>query len=279
LNRSRLFIAAGIILAVVAFMAVLAFSSPAQPAAPVAPTTAKVVVAVADIALGTQVTADMLSTEDRPIADTTDSYTDVAQVVGSVARGQIAHGTVVHSASFQNQTGNGAASIVGALKPGLRAIALPLDKVASVAYLIQPGDWVDVMIALETRDGLNPVVQSSTSLGVPYVLLNDYLNSTSVKVLVQNVQVLATAELPATVPTNQVVTAPAGDPSFVAVLAVSPQQAELIRFAELDGNVSVVLRSPNDANSTEVATNGVTLYELVHRYGVLSPLPIAPGAQ
>jgi pilus assembly protein CpaB len=278
LNRSRLFIVAGVVLALVAFMAVLAFSSPAQAPAPAAPTTAKVVVATTDIALGTAVTADMLTTEDRPMAETTDSYTDPAQVVGSVARSAITHGTVVHSASFQSQTTNGAAAVAAALKPGLRAIAVPLDKVASVAYLIQPGDWVDVLIAMENNDELNPVVQQSTG-DLPYVKLNDYLNSTSVKVIVQNVQVMATAELPTPQPTNQVVTAPVGDPNFVAVLAVSPQQAELIRFAELDGNVSVVLRSPGDVNATEVATNGVTLYELVHKWGVLSPLPVVPGVQ
>jgi Flp pilus assembly protein CpaB len=279
LNRSRLFIVAGVVLAIVAFMAVLAFSGPAQPAAPAAPTTAKVVVAATDIALGTHVTVELLTTEDRPIADTTDSYTDPAQVVGSVARQTITHGTVVHSASFQNQTTtNGGANVVGALKPGLLGIAVPLDKVASVAYLIQPGDWVDVLIALEDTDELNPVVVQSTG-DVPYVKLNEYLNSTSVKVLVQNVQVLATAELPTAEPNNQVLAAPAGDPAFVAVLAVTPQQAELIRFAQLDGNLSVVLRSPDDAGASEVATNGVTLYELVHKWGVLSPLPVVPGVQ
>ena len=61
------------------------------------------------------------------------------------------------------------------------------------------------------------------------------MNNTTVKVVVQKVQVLAALPPQATDGSD-----PAADPSevqpdVVAVLAVTPQQAEVIRFAQLDG--------------------------------------------
>jgi Flp pilus assembly protein CpaB len=63
---------------------------------------------------------------------------------------------------------------------------------------------------------------------------------------------------------------------MIAVLAVTPQQAEVIRFAQLDGNVSLALRSPADFSTGDVTTSGVTLQHLVETYGVLPPAPVTP---
>ena len=52
---------------------------------------------------------------------------------------------------------------------------------------------------------------------------------------------------------------------------VSPQQAELIRFTQLDGNLSLLLRSPQDPASADVTTIGVTQRPLVDEHGVLPP--------
>ena len=52
---------------------------------------------------------------------------------------------------------------------------------------------------------------------------------------------------------------------------MTPQQAELIRFTQLDGNLSLVLRAPGDAEAAPVTTTGITLRELVDRFGVLPP--------
>jgi Flp pilus assembly protein CpaB len=59
-------------------------------------------------------------------------------------------------------------------------------------------------------------------------------------------------------------------------LGVTPQQAEVIRFAQMDGNVSLVLRAPTDANAAAVDTTGITLKQLVDQYGVLPPAPVTP---
>jgi Flp pilus assembly protein CpaB len=105
--------------------------------------------------------------------------------------------------------------------------------------------------------------------------MDEFVNNTSVKVVVQKVQVLAA--MPKDPSTS-------GDPSsstevepdLVVVLAVTPQQAEVIRFAQMDGNISLALRSPGDYAAGDVATSGITLRKLVDDYGVLPPVPVTP---
>jgi Flp pilus assembly protein CpaB len=60
----------------------------------------------------------------------------------------------------------------------------------------------------------------------------------------------------------------------IAVLAVQPQQVEVIRFAQIDGRVSLVLRAPSDYAAGSISTSGITLRQLVDQYGVLPPLPV-----
>jgi Flp pilus assembly protein CpaB len=139
---------------------------------------------------------------------------------------------------------------------------------------------------MEDGDALNPIViaNPASSPGLlgqappPYTSIDDFLNNTSVKVVVQNVQVLASIAAAPTEPTNVVSTQATPQPDVVVLLAVTPQQAEVVRFAQLDGNVSLVLRSPADATTPQVDTTGVTLKELVDQYGVLPPAPVTPPA-
>jgi Flp pilus assembly protein CpaB len=97
-----------------------------------------------------------------------------------------------------------------------------------------------------------------------------------VKLIVQNVQVLGTM-----VPTQPSDDGGAGAGSSggeptetLVVLAVTPQQAELVRYAMIDGNLSLIMRSPLDADAPEAQTTGVTLRELIDEHGVLPPRPI-----
>ena len=73
-----------------------------------------------------------------------------------------------------------------------------------------------------------------------------------------------------TIPSNQPIRS---GPTLVVLLAVTPQQAEVVRFAQLDGNVSLVLALPADRRAADTATLGITLQQLVDQYGVLPPRP------
>ena len=141
-------------------------------------------------------------------------------------------------------------------------------------------------MSLDEADQLNPIVipNPNSSPGLsgnappPYISIDDYLNNTSVKVVVQNVQVLAAIAATPTEASNVVTPQASPMPDMVVLLAVSPQQAEVVRFAQLDGNISLVLRSPADAGAAQVDTTGITLKQLVDQDGVLPPQPVTPVA-
>jgi pilus assembly protein CpaB len=284
-RANRVLLLFGVILAAVSFVVVLAFGSfnqaPPPPAAPDVP----VVVAATNINLGTAITAEMLSTVNRTAAESVGTFQYPEELVGQVARRVIGQGQALSNEDFQANVD--VPELVRSLQPGLRALALPLSKVDSVGAILQAGDYVDVILSLEDLDALNPVVIPNPGFSggtpttgeapvEPYLTLDQYINNTSVKVIVQNVQVLAA--LPR-VPTGEegtgdVATLP--EPDVTVILAVQPQQVEAIRFAQLDGRVSLVLRSPSDATAPAVETTGITLRQLVDQWGVLPPLPVTP---
>ena len=275
----------GVALAALSFVAVLALSGAGgQSAQATPPPDVTVVVAAADLPLGVQITADKLSTTTVPQTAATGTFQDPQQLVGRVVRHAVSAGTALTNDDFD--TGVSVPDLVNALQPGMRAIAIPLTKVNSVNALLQAGDYVDVLISMEDTDGLNPVVIANptpaigTSTGSdynPYTSIDQDVNNTSVKVVVQNVQVLAAiAAEPATTTDQSNPAPPTAQPDMVVLLAVTPQQAEVVRFAQLDGNISLVLRAPADANAPAVDTTGITLKQLVDQYGVLPPAPVTP---
>lgn len=278
-RANRLMLVIGVGLAALSFVAVLAlggFGQQQQQATPVPDV--PVVVAAADLALGAQVTADNLATTTKPQTEALDTYQDPAQLVGKVVRRAVVAGQVLQTADFE--TSLTVPELVKSLQPGLRAIAVPLTTVDAVGGLLQGGDFVDVLISLEDGDGTLPVgiVNPYQSPGFgnadPVVPVDDYTNNTSVKVVVQNVQVLASIVAAPTEPTNVVGAASTPQPDVVVLLAVTPQQAEIVRFSQLDGNVSLALRAPADSTAAAIDTSGITLKQLVDQYGVLKPEPV-----
>ena len=281
-RANRLMLVAGVVLAAVAFVAVLAFANISAPQAPVTNPDVTVVVAATDLPLGTALTPEVLTTTTRQPADAAGTYQYPEDLVGRIVRRTVNVGQAFTAADFETGV---TALVASALRPGLRAIALPLSRVDSVGGLLQPGDYVDVLISLREADALNPQVIANPNFGLVgsdgrvdtnrFISIDEFLNSTTVKVVVQNVQVLASV-FGSTEPTNVVATGGTPPPEVVVILAVSTQQAEVIRFAQLDGNVSLVMRSPGDYAAGDTPTTGITLKELIDRWGVLPPQPVAP---
>jgi pilus assembly protein CpaB len=272
----------GVALAVASFVAVLALGSFGNRAAVKSDPDVTVVVAAVDLPLGALVTATQLATVTKPQSQAANSYQDPKQLVGQVVRHAVAKDAVLTADDFQ--TGVNVADVVGSLQAGMRAIAVPLSKTNSVGAVVQPGDRVDVLLTMEDLDQLNPVVMPNPngSPGVsggqtdPYVSLDGYVNNTTVKVVVQNVQVLAAIGAQPIEGGQSNNSSATPQPDLTVLLGVTPQQAEVIRFAQMDGNVSLVLRAPTDANAAAVDTTGITLKQLVDQYGVLPPAPVTP---
>jgi Flp pilus assembly protein CpaB len=294
LKRSnRLFMLVGIILAGVAFVLVMFMMG--RPSAPQNPQTGggdlTVVAAKTDVQLGEALTADNLTTKKISGADplAVSAYRDPKQVEGLVVRRPVVAGQVITPADFGQRVTAANIDVVKSLEKGLRAIAVQVDQVTGVGTLLQPGDRVDVILAVSDSDAKYPQVfekrrPEANEVDVGKVP-DEFFNGTTVKVVVQNSQILGTLLPPPETengqqttntpdenqpPGNEQGTALTGQ-KMIVILAVTAQQAELIRFTQLDGNLSLVLRAPEDKTTAPDATSGVTLAKLLTDHGVLKP--------
>ena len=286
-RSNRLVLLIGVFLAVIAFVgiALLLSSSRTPPPETVAPKELPTVLAVRDIPLGVVVTADMLDVQSRPIDQRkTTAFTSKELIIGQVARRPIVTGAQLEAADFDTST-TGCGTID--VPPGLRAIAVQVDQVSGVGTIINTGDYVDMLVGF-TGDKfpvvtLNPTDQTITAVG--------NLNGTSVKLLLEGMQVLCRQLPPPPAPaqgqaqqgtttggTSNPQTSLNGQQEIV-ILGVIPTHAEVIKFAQLDGSISLVLRSRKDfvdENNNPVipppsGSKGITLKKLTVDFAV--PIP------
>jgi Flp pilus assembly protein CpaB len=288
LKRSnRLVLLVGVFLAVIAFVGIaLILGGPKPPPEAVAPTVLPTVIATKDIPLGVTITADMLKVEDRKI-DTerkATAFTSAELVIGQVARRPITAGAQVETADFDTST-TGCGTID--VPKGLRAMSLQVDQVSGVGTVINAGDYVDMIVGF--TGGAFPVVTvnptDQTTTAVPG------LNPTTVKLLLDGMQVLcrqlppppAAAQgqqpAPTTGTTGNAPQVSLNGQQEIVILGVTPTQAEVIKFAQLDGSTSLVLRSSkdfvDDAGNPIIppptVTGGITLKKLTTDFAV--PIP------
>ncbi len=286
-RSNRLVLLIGVFLAVIAFVgiALLLSSSRTPPPETVAPKELPTVLAVRDIPLGVVVTADMLDVQSRQIDQRkTTAFTSKELIIGQVARRPIVTGAQLEAADFDTST-TGCGTID--VPPGLRAIAVQVDQVSGVGTIINTGDYVDMLVGF-TGDKfpvvtLNPTDQTITAVG--------NLNGTSVKLLLEGMQVLCRQLPPPPAPaqgqaqqgtttggTSNPQTSLNGQQEIV-ILGVIPTHAEVIKFAQLDGSISLVLRSRKDfvdENNNPVipppsGSKGITLKKLTVDFAV--PIP------
>jgi pilus assembly protein CpaB len=272
-RTSRLVLLLGIFLAALTFVVVLFLGNnnpsnnpQAGPSAP--PTQLPVVVAAADIPLGTVVTADMLTTRTIGVGSIeTNALGDVSQGVGKTTRTNITASQQVHSTDFQNR------AVPLTVPAGKRAFPVQINELTGVLNLLDVGDTVDLIISL--RGDAFPVVQVLADGSVTVV---SGINPLSIKLplLMQDVQIIGVLEAPAPAPAEgQAAPAASTKPVITGankllVLAVTPQQAEVLLYARTTGTLDAVLRPPSDAGQT-VTTTGVILKTLVEDYGILPP--------
>jgi pilus assembly protein CpaB len=285
LKRSnRLVLLIGVFLAVVAFVGIaLILGNPdggpggGEAATPI--TKLNTVIATRDIPLGIKVTAEMVTAQELSVGERkVGAYENPGQVIGQTTRRPISEGAHITPADFIDR-----GDITDIEVPaGKRAIAIQVDQVTGVGTVIKSGDYVDMVIGL-TGDRF-PVVTLDPNDDTITVVAG--LNSTSVKLLLDGMQVIGTLLPPvAAQPNNQ--PAPSGQPvttlqgqQEIVIVAVTAQQAEVIKFAQLDGDISLALRSPadfvdeqgNPVVSIPPGTTGIVLKTLVDGgYGVLRP--------
>lgn len=291
-RSNRLLFLIGIILAVVAFVGVFYLANQGGgggtggPGATAVPEVT-VVTARDEIAIGTIIESSMLNTATKPQTEVPfDAISSASAIAGLPARQAIPAGVPITLSMFGTQGSTSNKEVLRALDPGFRAMAVQVDQVTGVGTIIQPGDRIDVIIAFEDTDGKFPIVYEgpSSRTGTPpqeirtFEVGDDKLNNTSVKVLVQDAKVLGTLLPPPPAADSSgatpAPTAASGEVALtgqqqIVIVQLTPQQVELVRFAQLDGNLSLVLRAVRDRDQPPVPTTGITLFELVERWGVL----------
>jgi pilus assembly protein CpaB len=288
LKRSnRLVLLVGVFLAIVAFIGILLLSqgggTKVDSNAP--PTELPTVIALEDIPLGTTIRAEQVTVQTKPVTGRdADAFGDVSQVIGKIVRQPVVAGAAITATTLTGGTQGQILDIQ--CPPTRRCMSVQVDQVTGVGTVIKTGDYVDMVVYFPADKF--PVITVDPDTETFTVVSG--LNNASVKMLLQGMQVLGTLlpPPPAAAQAPEEGT-PAAEPGTVlsgqqeiVILSVDPQQVEIIKFVQLDGNVSLVLRSPKDFIDPETnlpfengplpdATTGVILKTLVDVYGVLPP--------
>ncbi len=107
--------------------------------------TTQVIVALQPIARGSEFVAGSIGRRDWPANNVPpDIIADEAETIGKVAKTEIVQGQVLVRSMLVDKGVSGEASLN--IPPGRVAVAYPMNRQTSVAYAIQPGDSVDILI-------------------------------------------------------------------------------------------------------------------------------------
>ena len=200
-----------------------------------------VLVAKQDIGKGTLIDETMLEVAIIPNQYVQpNAVGSLDRIGGMVAAVPIAKGEQISASkltSTQQATGGSLAMVTPI---GKRAVSISVDNIASLAGMIRPGDYVDVV-------GMIPTAMDPTGKEVRQV---------SMMPLFQNVLILAVGQ-----DLGGVAMEAGGRyrkeepkaPSPIVTLALSPQEASLIAFVQEQGKIRLILRSPADSQITAVA--------------------------
>ena len=295
-RTSRVFLLGGIILAIIVFvLIILLFSNGTTGTGssnnPPPVTQQDTVFATVDITLGTQVTSDMVSSHKVDLTTrSATAFSNISDVVGQIVRTNVSANTDLNASMFASS--GIVASVTPNLDKGMRAMSVQVDQVTGAGTLIQTGDHVDVIIGFGGSTAGSTCgtgfqldnVDPKTGLITPI----SALGGSSIKMVVQSSKVVGTL-LPPPPAAAANTAAASGAPSGtslngqqeIVLLEVTAQQAEVIRYGQVDGCLSLVLRSPKDYVDASTPPNpvappldpttGVILKTLVDQYGVLPP--------
>jgi pilus assembly protein CpaB len=208
-----------------------------------------VAVAAIDLAWGTKLTSEMVTTakflqESLPPGYTSDS----GKLVGRVMLIPVKKNEPITESRLAptSVTSGGVSAVVN---PGKRAIAVKGDKVIGISGFINPGNRVDVLVTLtDPRDRMEVT-----------------------KLVLENILVLASG--------TQIQENAKGDPAPVDVytLEVTPEEAEKLSLAATQGRLQFALRNPIDAET--VRTRGATIPKTLASLRVMDEQPKVSDAK
>jgi pilus assembly protein CpaB len=206
----------------------------------------KVVVAAADIDIGSPLTAQMLKLADWPKGSVpAGAYQDVKELDARVVKTSLLRGEPILDSKLAPLGATGGLSAV--IAKGNRAMTVRVNDVVGVAGFALPGNYVDIVVNTEDES-----------------VKADNVNKSISKIVLEHILVLAVAQEQLRDDTKpKVVNA--------VTLEVSPEQAEKLDLARSVGTLSLVLR--NQVDTSLVTTLGSTKKNLLNRIDSLEVMP------
>ncbi len=171
--QRRLFIIIGVFLAIAAVVGLLYVvlqqrnaGTPApteetvQQAEPTAIPMREVIVARQPIPRGGEFTAESLGRTEYPESSIPpNAIVNEAETIGKIANSEIVQGQIIVYDLLRDKVGGGSGEAAFDIPAGHVMVAFPINKQTSVAYAIQPGDVVDVLMTFSIVD-LDPEFQT-----------------------------------------------------------------------------------------------------------------------
>lgn len=202
--------------------------------------TVDVLIAKADIGMGTAVTAQDFAWQAWPEATTGDSYITrkvrpnaPEELVGAITRAPFTAGEPIREGKLIRA--NGAAGYMAAILPsGMRAVSTEISPETGAGGFILPNDRVDVILSRRANDSGARSLANAPPIS---------------ETILTNVRVLAI---------DQTVEEKGGQRVVVgktATLELAPRQAETLAQSRQQGTLSLALRSLLDASKTEEVRN------------------------
>jgi len=270
---------------------------------------------------GTRITEGAVKLSDVPKDTAPEGYlTSIDTVLGRIAREDITLDTPFTDDMLTERFPDlSTMSSDAALQipEGMVAYALPVARYSSVAWAIQPGDHVDVLISvliLELDQEFQAALPNQASCVEPSeeggctsgtigrldVLANGWVVNLTpgepqrprlvTQLTVQDVTVLHVGDWPSSgqapsgeevatpVPEEQTV-APAGTKVEPLTLIVTPQDAMVLKYAEEAGaSIDLILRSAKDKEKeATITTEAVTLQYIFDRFNIEQPPKLPYG--
>ena len=179
-----------------------------------------VVTVVTDLTYGTKLEATMLRVAHYPKdAVPSGAYSTIDSVVGQTTKVFMAAREPVTEIKLSSR-GGGLSMLV---RPKMRAASIEVNQVSGVSGFVLPGDRVDVLITVDPRNNEDAVTRT----------------------LLQNIEVLAAGQK-----TQQQDNKPINVQAVT--LLVDPPGAEVLAHAGHEGQISLVLRNPEDQDHVSV---------------------------
>jgi pilus assembly protein CpaB len=184
-----------------------------------------VLIAAQEITARERITPAMFVKETRPAqALEPGALSDPNQATGSLALITIPVGSQLTSSEIGT---NVASALPVRLQPGMRAVSIPVDRVKDVAGLIQPGDRVDVIAIPPSRSNGPPPKAATIFRAVRVLAVGNAL------------------ENPSATPS------PSEQEAATVTLEVTPEQADVLAWADSNATLRLALRSPREAPHTQ----------------------------